>query len=103
MTPEIDLVWAGWHFSASHHDQIRNETHGHSYEVMVGWPAMPPRDALVLQAKLKVVLSSFDHKTLPREMSRAEQIAHAIIGLLGDCTVVEISRPVERLKVTVWA
>ncbi len=103
MPNDKDLTWAGWHFSASHHDQVRNEVHGHSYEVMVGWPAMPARDALILQQKLKVVLGSFDHKTLPPEMTRAEQIAHAIISLLGDCSVVEISRPVERLRVTVWA
>lgn len=98
-----NLTWAGWYFSASHFDEIRQETHGHSYEVMVGWPALPARDAIILQQKLKVVLGSFDHKTLPLEITRAEQIARAIMGLLGDCEVVEISRPVERLKVTVWA
>ena len=98
-----NLTWAGWYFCASHFDAVRQETHGHSYEVMVGWPALPARDAVILQQKLKVVLSSFDHKMLPVELTRAESIARAIISLLGDCVVVEVSRPVERLKVTVWA
>lgn len=103
MASAQNITWAGWHFAASHFDEIRQAVHGHTYEVMVGWPASPARDAVVLQQKLRVVLSAFDHKTLPAELSRAEDIAQAIIGLIGDCLVVEILRPSERLKTTVWA
>lgn len=88
---------AGWYFSASHHDAVRRETHGHSYEVVAWFPASPPRDAVVLQETLKGALIAFDHKTLPDNLSRAEDLAAAIGGLIGDCVGVDISRPVERI------
>jgi 6-pyruvoyl-tetrahydropterin synthase len=98
-----DLTGAGWYFSASHRDPVRNELHGHSYEVMVYWPAVPPRDALVLQEMVKAVLvHGFDHKTLPDEITRAEQLARQIGGLLPDAVRVDISRPSERLACQVW-
>jgi 6-pyruvoyl-tetrahydropterin synthase len=97
-----NLTGAGWYFSASHRDPIRNELHGHSYEVMVYWPAQPPRDAMVLQWTLRDVLKGFDHKTLPDTMTRAEDIAHAIGSLIDGCVRVDVSRPTERLTCTVW-
>lgn len=90
----------GWYFSASHHDPVRQELHGHSYEVVCWFAADSHRDAVVLQEKLKVVLTAFDHKTLPDELSRAEDLAAAIMHLM-DCQGVEISRPVERLHAKV--
>jgi 6-pyruvoyl-tetrahydropterin synthase len=86
---------AGWYFSASHYDNVRKETHGHTYEVKAWFPA--GRDAVVLQETLKGVLRAFDHKTLPPELSRAEDLAKAIGGLMGDCVGVDIERPAERL------
>lgn len=98
----MSLTGAGWYFSASHRDPIRQEVHGHSYEVVAWWPAEPRRDAMVLQEALKTVLrAGFDHKTLPDDLSTAEAIARAIMGLLTDCVGVDVSRPVERLHVQV--
>lgn len=90
----------GWYFSASHRDLIRGgDLHGHTYEVRAAFPAHPTRDALALQEKLRRTLeAAFDHKTLPDELSRAEQIAEALANLLGDCLWVEVSRPTERLS-----
>jgi 6-pyruvoyl-tetrahydropterin synthase len=89
----------GWFFSASHRDIVRGgELHGHTYEVRVAFDANPPRDALALQAKLRLTLeAAFDHKTLPDDLSRAEQMAEALANLLGDCLWVEVWRPAERL------
>jgi 6-pyruvoyl-tetrahydropterin synthase len=90
---------AGWYFSASHYDGVRKETHGHSYEVMAWWPSEPARDAMVLQETLKGVLRGFDHRALPPELSRAEDIAKAIGSLITGCIGVDVSRPTERLAV----
>lgn len=76
-------------FSASHNDPVRGELYGHSYRVKAWWPADPPRDATVLQVMLKTVLrSSFDHRTLAPELSRAEALSGAIKGLLDGCVAV---------------
>jgi 6-pyruvoyl-tetrahydropterin synthase len=96
------LTGAGWYFSASHRDPVRQELHGHSYEVVAYWPTHPPRDAMVLQETLKGVLLGFDHKTLPDEMTRAEDIARAIGSLMDGCVRVRLMRPVERLEADVW-
>lgn len=97
------LTGAGWYFSASHRDPVRQEVHGHSYEVMVYWPATPARDAMVLQEMVKeVVKARYDHKTLPDEISRAEDIAREIGSLLIGVVRVDIARPSERLRVEVW-
>ena len=93
------LTGVGWFFSASHRDPVRQELHGHSYEVTC-WYEADGRDAVVLQEGLKVALLAFDHKTLPEELARAENMAAAIMHLMG-CEGVEISRPVERLRAKV--
>ncbi len=96
------LTGAGWYFSASHRDPVRKELHGHSYEVTCWWPAEPPRDAMVLQEMVKTVLKAgFDHKTLPDDMTRSEDIARAVGSLLDGCVRVDISRPAERLHAEV--
>ncbi len=94
------MTGVGWFFSASHTDPVRQQLHGHSYEVVCWFDSSPPRDAVVLQEKLKVVLSAFDHTTLPPELSRAEDMAAALMQLM-DCQGVQISRPVERLHASV--
>jgi hypothetical protein len=96
------LTGAGWYFSATHRDPVRQELHGHSYEVMAYWAADPPRDALCLQLTLRDALKGFDHKTLPDELTRAEDIARAIGGLIDGCVRVDVSRPAERLRCEVW-
>jgi len=97
------LTGAGWYFSASHRDPVRKELHGHSYEVVCWWPAEPPRDAMVLQERVKTVLkASFDHKTLPDEITRAEDVGRAVGVLLDGCVRVNISRQSERLHAVVW-
>jgi len=88
------LTGVGWTFCASHRDPIRQELHGHSYEVIAWFKAGP--DALVLQAKLRMALEAFDHKTLPDELTRAEALAGALMHLL-EAEGVEVNRPLERL------
>lgn len=93
------MTGVGWYFSASHRDPVRQEVHGHSYEV-VCWFDADGQDAVVLQQKLRVVLTAWDHTTLPDELSRAEDLASAIMHVMG-CEGVHISRPVERLHAKV--
>ena len=89
-------------FSASHNDQVRKELHGHSYKVTAWFRYDEPRDAVVLQERLKAVVKNlFDHKTLPPELSRGEDMARAIIQLLDGCVGVDISRPLEGIHVKV--
>ncbi len=95
-TPVKCLTGVGWYFSASHRDDVRKALHGHSYEVTAWFDHSPPRDAMVLQAKLRMVLEAFDHKTLPDELTRAEAMAGAIMHLTEACGV-ELARPLERL------
>lgn len=85
-------------FSASHHDPVRKELHGHSYRATAWWRADPPRDAMVLQAALdRLVGAQLDHQTLPAELSRAEAMAVMIKSLLPECVAVDIARPLEGL------
>lgn len=81
----------------SHNDPVRKALHGHSYEVIAWFEHDSPRDALVLQKMLEGALTGFDHKTMPPNLSRAEDIAEAILGLLDSCISVEVNRPLERL------
>ena len=95
-SPTEGLTGVGWHFSASHRDNVRQELHGHSYEVVAWFDHKPARDALVLQEHLKNALRAFDHKTLPDEMTRGETLAAAIMHVIDACGV-ELRRPLERL------
>lgn len=92
------LTGVGAVFSASHHDPVRNEIHGHSYGVTVWFHADPPRDATLLQEMVKqVVKATFDHKTLPIELSRAEAIGRTLLDLIDTAVIVDVDRPLERL------
>lgn len=94
------LTGAGWYFCASHYDDVRQELHGHTYEVVAWWPADPSQDALMLQRTLQNALAAFDHKTLPPEITRAEDLRKAIVARLTGCVGLDIGRPVERLFVS---
>jgi len=98
MTPP--RIGVGWFFSASHTDPIRQQLHGHSYEVICWFELDAPRDAVILQERLKAIVGAFDHTTLPPELSRAEDMAAAIMRLM-DCDGVTIGRPLERLYASV--
>lgn len=91
------ITGVGAVLSVSHRDAVRNEIHGHSYEVIAWFSFDQPRDAYVLQVALKAALAAFDHTTLPDSLSRAEDLAAAILGLLHGCVEVEVNRPLERL------
>ncbi len=93
-------IGVGWYFSASHNDAVRREVHGHSYEVVCWCETDAPRDAVVLQAKLKMILAAWDHTTMPPELSRAEDMAAALMHLM-ECDGVTVSRPIERLHASV--
>lgn len=93
----------GWWFAASHHDPQTGQLHGHTWEVVAWWPAVPWRDARVLQETLKGVLIGFDHQVLPDELHSGEALAAALMGLMTDCIGVEVSRPAERIFARVRA
>ncbi len=93
------LIGVGGTFSASHNDPVRKALHGHSYAVTC-WFVADGRDATVLQEKLRVVLTAWDHTTLPDDLSRAEDLAAAIMHVM-DCEGVDISRPLEMLHARV--
>lgn len=93
------LTGAGAYFSASHFDSVRQELHGHTYEVVAWWPSSDERDVIDLQKALQAVLLAFDHKTLPSYLTRAESIATAIAAQLPGCVEIDISRPIERMFV----
>lgn len=90
-----DLMGVGGVLSVSHRDPVRREVHGHSYEV-VCWFDADGRDAVLLQQKLAVVLTAWDHTTLPDDLSRAENLGAAIMQVM-DCVGVELRRPLERI------
>jgi 6-pyruvoyl-tetrahydropterin synthase len=101
--PDRTISGVGWYFSASHRDPIRQELHGHTYEVVAWFPADPPRDALVLQQTLRSVLAVFDHTTLADCLGTAEVLAGAILASLDGCVRVTVSRPSERLYAEAWS
>lgn len=87
-------------FSCSHRDPVRKELHGHSYVVWVYWPSWPVRDQMLLQRNVEeVVKAHLDHKTLPERITRAEDIAAELGGLIVDVHSIMIERPVEGFRV----
>lgn len=98
------LSGVGCVFSASHNDPVRKELHGHTYEVTAWFSYDHPRDAVVLQERLRAIVEGLlDHKTLPPELSRAEDMAKALMSLMDGCVGVDIARPLERIFVKVRA
>jgi hypothetical protein len=95
LKPMIETT-AGWYFSASHRDPVRQELHGHSYEVEVSWPA--GEDVTELQKRVKAACAGFDHTTLPDPITRAEDLIWLFRDILDGCIRIKISRPVERLS-----
>lgn len=95
------LTGVGVVFSCSHRDPVRKELHGHSYEAVAWWPAHPPKDAALLQRMLwEVVKASLDHKTLPDDITRGEDIRELLLEILPTEVVdVDINRPMERIYV----
>lgn len=84
--------------SASHVDRLTGKTHGHSWEVIAWHRCEHENDAVVLQNHLVNLLKPFDHTVLPPELSRAEDLAAAIMKLSPpSCIEVEIRRPLERV------
>ena len=85
--------------SASHVDRLTGTTHGHSWEV-IAWHRCDDgeNDAVVLQNHLAGLLKVWDHTILPHNLSRAEDLAAAILALSPPtCVEVEIRRPLERI------
>lgn len=68
--------------------------HGHTYEIIAWWEGEPC--ALEMQNKLIKWINKFDHALLPRNMSRAEEIARQCKTALG-CYSVDVNRPLERI------
>lgn len=98
---ERTLIGAGWHFCAAHSSATRPAIHGHSYEVKAWWP-YEGQDVEAMQAQLQAALIAFDHKALPADLSRAEDLARAIGALLPGCVRIDLWRPLERLGCEVW-
>lgn len=80
-------------FSAAHKSP-EGEMHGHSYRVTAWFQNDDHRDARCMMAMLKQLLTVWDHKVLPDDMSWGEDIAYAV-GRLANCVEVEVSRPLE--------
>lgn len=91
----VSLTGVGCVLSVSHSDPVRQELHGHSYEVVAWFRA--GRDAVTLQEELRAVLSAYDHRTLTPDLSRGEALGAAIMGQLTGCVAVDINRPLERI------
>lgn len=92
------LTGVGWHFSASHPDVLTGKVHGHSWEVTAWHLCKDANDAVVLQNHLVAMLKAWDHTILPPELTRAEDMAAAILKLSPpSCVEVEIRRPLERI------
>jgi len=88
------LTGVGAVFSASHKSP-EGEMHGHSYEVIAWFRNVNRADARCFKAALQSVVSLWDHKVLPEDMSWGEDIARAV-GCLANCVEVEVRRPLER-------
>ena len=89
------LTGVGCVLSVSHSDPVRQELHGHSYEVVAWFPA--GRAAVLIRAELQAVLSAEDHKTLAPDLSRGETLGAAIMAQLTGCVAIDINRPLERI------
>ena len=77
----MNLTGVGWHICASHEDRMTKAVHGHTWEV-IAWHSCPDHnDAVILQTHLQMVCESFDHKTIPAELARGEDLAAAILRL----------------------
>lgn len=70
--------------------------HGHSWLVWATF-VNAEVDALLLQARLRKVLESFDHTILGDEVARGEALA-AVIGILLGCDRVDVERPLELIS-----
>lgn len=77
----------------AHRDPLRPRVglHGHTYQVVAWFRA---GDAVALQDRLTRVVGVLDHKTMPPELARAEDIAQLLVGVLG-AEDVEVNRPLE--------
>jgi 6-pyruvoyl-tetrahydropterin synthase len=92
------LTGVGAIICAAHAERLSGVVHGHTYEVTAWHECPDSNDAVILQNHLQGVCSAFDHTTLAPELSRAEDLAAAILRLSPPtCVEVEIRRPLERL------
>lgn len=100
MTAGVTLTGVGGVLSCAHPpvnaDIFGGELHGHSYEVTAWFTNDCREDVRVYQAALNTLLAQWDHKTLPHELSTAEEIAR-VVGTLAKCVEVEVRRPLERI------
>lgn len=77
---------------------MTGELHGHTWEVTAWHYCADNNDAVVLQNHMMTICKVWDHTVLPPELSRAEDLAAAILRLSPPtCVEVEIRRPLERL------
>ena len=72
--------WVETHFSAAHRDGD-GPIHGHTWRVRATW-GYRGDSATDLKAALTEACSAFDHHTLPDHLSRAEQLAEHLGGVL---------------------
>ena len=70
--------------------------HGHTWLVTV-W--VPEGDcANELQRRVKAAARPLDHTLLPDTLSRGEQLARYFANMVDDAVMVEVDRPLERIK-----
>lgn len=85
-------------FCAAHHDPFdvlgQAHVHGHTYKVTAWFQTPGPADARLYRQSLQTLLSTWDHKLLPPELTTGEQIA-AAVGILNNCVMVRVDRDLE--------
>lgn len=67
--------------------------HGHTYEITAWFEG--GQDAIPLKAALRAVVGELDHREMPDELSRAEDMGAWIGARLPGCKVVDVNRPLE--------
>lgn len=103
MNRALSYVWAD--LTAWHTDPHMSEgRHSHTWRVWAYFRSEPFRDGRPLKAALETILGTWQGKDLPPGLWSAEELAAAVLHLLGngDCCGVRIERA-EGFGVELWA
>ena len=91
------LSWADSKISAAHRGDD-GQMHGHTWKVRAFW-TYEGKSIVDLQLILERVCRTLDHKVLPEDVSRAEDMAGYIGDLVG-AVKVKVSRQAEGMGAT---
>lgn len=89
----MDLDYTDAVFDAAHKGEYADEFHGHTWNVRVFWMAIDRIDARLINAKLKDVLSEWDHKTLDGKVDPTNYgVALAVLEKINEIVKVKVWR-----------